>query len=155
MAADTLITGDGLIHGTISKLARAKNGSIIGLCGSAFDLESFIEWYDGDRQQHWSASDGTEALVLSPDGIIRCFNHVGRSFICTAPQAIGSGAAVAYGALAMGASPNQAVQVAIKYDMRTGGNAESMMVMTRCEYCDGTGDVHRADGEWLGSCNCV
>lgn len=19
-----------------------------------------------------------------------------------------------------------------------------------CEYCDGTGDVHRADGEWLG-----
>lgn len=22
----------------------------------------------------------------------------------------------------------------------------------RCEYCDGTGDVHRADGEWLGEC---
>lgn len=21
-----------------------------------------------------------------------------------------------------------------------------------CEYCDGTGDVHRADGEWLGEC---
>ena len=25
----------------------------------------------------------------------------------------------------------------------------------RCEYCDGTGDVHRADGEWLGSCDCT
>ena len=24
----------------------------------------------------------------------------------------------------------------------------------RCEHCDGTGDVHRADGEWLGSCVC-
>lgn len=22
----------------------------------------------------------------------------------------------------------------------------------RCRYCDGTGDVHRADGEWLGEC---
>lgn len=22
----------------------------------------------------------------------------------------------------------------------------------RCEYCDGTGDVHRADGEWMGEC---
>lgn len=22
----------------------------------------------------------------------------------------------------------------------------------RCEYCDGTGDVHRIDGEWLGEC---
>lgn len=24
----------------------------------------------------------------------------------------------------------------------------------RCEYCDGTGDVHRIDGEWLGQCPC-
>lgn len=25
----------------------------------------------------------------------------------------------------------------------------------RCEHCDGTGDVHRADGEWLGTCTCA
>lgn len=24
-----------------------------------------------------------------------------------------------------------------------------------CEYCDGSGDVHRADGEWLGECMCM
>jgi hypothetical protein len=24
----------------------------------------------------------------------------------------------------------------------------------RCPHCDGTGDVHRADGEWLGACGC-
>lgn len=24
--------------------------------------------------------------------------------------------------------------------------------MASCEYCDGSGDVHRADGEWLGEC---
>lgn len=24
----------------------------------------------------------------------------------------------------------------------------------RCPSCDGTGDVHRADGEWLGECDC-
>jgi hypothetical protein len=24
----------------------------------------------------------------------------------------------------------------------------------RCSTCDGTGDVHRADGEWLGVCDC-
>lgn len=24
----------------------------------------------------------------------------------------------------------------------------------RCPHCDGTGDVHRADGEWLGVCDC-
>ena len=26
--------------------------------------------------------------------------------------------------------------------------------MTRCQYCDGTGDVHSADGEWRGPCTC-
>lgn len=25
----------------------------------------------------------------------------------------------------------------------------------RCPYCDGTGDVHRISGEWLGSCDCA
>lgn len=25
---------------------------------------------------------------------------------------------------------------------------------SRCPHCDDTGDVHRADGEWLGSCDC-
>lgn len=24
----------------------------------------------------------------------------------------------------------------------------------RCQYCDGTGDVHSIDGQWRGSCNC-
>lgn len=24
----------------------------------------------------------------------------------------------------------------------------------RCSYCDDTGDVHRPDGEWLGTCGC-
>ena len=31
--------------------------------------------------------------------------------------------------------------------------APSPTVGERCRYCDGTGDVHRADGEWLGECN--
>jgi hypothetical protein len=25
----------------------------------------------------------------------------------------------------------------------------------RCEYCDGTGDVHSIDGEWRGRCSCA
>jgi hypothetical protein len=126
IAADMLVTGDGMTHGTFSKLARAKDGSIIGLAGTAFDLGSFVDWYNGDRADPWFAPEHTEILVMSPDGVIRNFNHVGRSFISTAPQAIGSGAAVAYGALAMGASPKQAVEVASKRDIYTGGGVESM-----------------------------
>ena len=126
VAADMLVTGNGLKHGTVSKLARAKDGSVIAGCGSPFDIDSFVEWYEGDRASPWSQADESEFLVLSPGGVIRCFNHLGRSYIATAPQAIGSGAGVAYGALEMGASPKQAVQVASKYDTRTGGGVESM-----------------------------
>lgn len=28
------------------------------------------------------------------------------------------------------------------------------MMSDRCQTCDGTGDVHRADGEYLGRCHC-
>jgi hypothetical protein len=27
-------------------------------------------------------------------------------------------------------------------------------VKRACPHCNGTGDVHRADGEWLGICTC-
>jgi hypothetical protein len=37
-------------------------------------------------------------------------------------------------------------------DMVSGLTAQQ--VSGRCEHCDDTGDVHRADGEWLGSCDC-
>ncbi|NLY58915.1 MAG: hypothetical protein GX071_10330, partial [Gammaproteobacteria bacterium] len=32
--------------------------------------------------------------------------------------------------------------------------AEQKPVYQRCEYCDGTGDVHSIDGEWRGACDC-
>lgn len=131
IAADMLITGNGLKHGSFSKLARANDGSVIGVVGSPFDLDSFVEWYNGDRKEPWSAEDNSEMLVLSPGGVILCFNYLGRSYVATPPQAIGSGAGVAYGALAMGASPKQAVEVASKYDYRTGAGVESMSVSAR------------------------
>lgn len=131
IAADMLITGNGLRHGTFSKLARANDGSIIGCVGSPFDLYSFVEWYNGNRKDPWSAEDSSEMLVLSPGGVIQCFNYLGRSYVATPPQAIGSGAGVAYGALAMGASPKQAIEAASKYDTRTGGGVESMSASAR------------------------
>lgn len=33
------------------------------------------------------------------------------------------------------------------------GQAPAPAPHTSCQYCDGTGDVHRAGGEWLGECN--
>jgi hypothetical protein len=38
-----------------------------------------------------------------------------------------------------------------EFDTKTGRYAPEEK---RCEYCDGTGDVHRADGEYMGKCDC-
>ena len=40
-------------------------------------------------------------------------------------------------------------------DKRIKELAAVMEKKQRCSYCDDTGDVHRADGEWLGKCTCV
>ncbi|EYR81421.1 GapR family DNA-binding domain-containing protein [Shinella sp. DD12] len=37
-------------------------------------------------------------------------------------------------------------------DLSHAGSGESPE--TLCEYCNGSGDVHRIDGEWLGRCHC-
>jgi len=34
-------------------------------------------------------------------------------------------------------------------------DAKPVKQLVSCEYCDGTGDVHRVDGEWLGECDCI
>lgn len=34
------------------------------------------------------------------------------------------------------------------------GDIIAYRVTTPCPFCDDTGDVHRIDGEWLGSCDC-
>lgn len=40
-------------------------------------------------------------------------------------------------------------------DMLAAPQPASAAVPTTCSYCDGTGDVHSADGEWRGVCNCA
>lgn len=32
--------------------------------------------------------------------------------------------------------------------------AQQPLAEKRCQYCDGTGDVHSVDGQWRGECNC-
>jgi hypothetical protein len=102
---------------------RAWDADLDGECGT-----DVVDTLSGMYTVYSPTAEDTEILVLSPGGVVQCFNHLGRSYVATAPQAIGSGAGVAYGALAVGASPKQAVEAASKYDTRTGGGVESMSV---------------------------
>lgn len=120
MAADGLVQQDGLIFDyNFIKLARLDNGSILGVCGSAFDLASFIRFICfGEPLDAW---ENSEALLLKPDGSVWCYNHKGQAIEQPKVSAIGSGASLAYGALEHGASPKEAVEIAIHRHTCCGG----------------------------------
>lgn len=124
IASDRLVTGDGVQHCNITKIRRFDNGDIMGLTGTAFDMDTFADWYISDRSELPDLSNHTEVLVLEHTGTIRCFNQRGHSFIHDAPAALGSGAALAYGAMAAGASPAEAVRIASERDIYSGGGVD-------------------------------
>jgi ATP-dependent protease HslVU (ClpYQ) peptidase subunit len=127
MAADRRVTGDGLIHCNTRKIARATNGDIIGVAGSAFDLGAFLAWYNSDRSEPLQMWEKSEALVLTTDGKVFCYNDTGRFFEHETPAALGSGGAVAYGAMLAGASPVDAVHIASQRDIYSGGGVDFLV----------------------------
>ena len=69
-----------------------------------------------DRSEDWSG-----ILVIAPDGAIWKFEKQLHGFLVEAPQfAIGSGRAFAIGAMAMGATAREAVEVASRFDPHSG-----------------------------------
>lgn len=132
MAADRLVTGNGIAHGEMTKIHRAENGDVIGCCGSAFKLLDFVDWYNSDQKQPFNGeSDDFEALVLTASGEVRCYDHTGRYIIETLPAASGSGSAVALGAMDAGAGPIQAVSIACGRDVYSGGKSIDSLARLR------------------------
>lgn len=127
MAADRYVTGDGLFHTNTCKLRIAKDGAIIGCSGSTFLQSKFERWYDNGACGPTDLQGHMEALVLMPDGTIRCYDETGEWFVHEAPACIGSGSAVAYGAMDAGASPAQAVLIACNRDTKTGGGVDVLV----------------------------
>lgn len=113
MAADSRCGGD-TFHCNVSKLARAKDGAILGYTGRAFDQAGFVKWYEGGGEL--DVSSDFEGLVLRPDGSILCVDEKGRSFVHGAPAAIGSGTRYAYGAMDAGLDAQRAVEIACERD---------------------------------------
>lgn len=133
MAGDSACTGHGTLHCEVKKLSLAKDGSVIGVCGTAFDIAEFVRWYDEGREKEPILSEDFEALVLNPDGTIWCFNYKGRCFIHQAPAAAGSGAKFAYGALEAGVSPEKAVEIACRRDIYSKGPIWTQMPVRKEE----------------------
>lgn len=125
MAADKRISGGPLFKST--KIFRVR-GSLIGVAGNMEQALRFVEWRRTPEQKpQFTDSPGLEALELTADGRLIWWGPemVGIP-IENDHYAIGSGAAIALGALAMGATPKKAIQVASQWDSATGADVQTM-----------------------------
>jgi len=129
MAADSQVcNNEGLITGAVTKLARREDGSLLGLAGYAGDVTGFRDWFLAGGKDAWEAADkdhGFAAIVVSPNGRVSIFDQNGRSYPVEAPfYARGAGAEIAFGALAMGARADQAVEIACRFSVWCGGEVQ-------------------------------
>jgi hypothetical protein len=125
MAADSLETTDrGLALEYVRKIHRSNSGCIYGVAGYATDAVIFGQWVDdgmvGTPERH--NPDSFAALLLKPSGELLIAEGRGpMRGIRSQYYAIGVGRELAVGAMAMGATADEAVLVATQHSVWCGG----------------------------------
>lgn len=128
MAGDGLVTGNGIKHMQSNiKVHKLPCGTLVGLSGCTYVQQEALEFVAGDRDT-LDAGDDFEALILYPDGTCEAMDGKGRRYQQSVPAVTGSGGAIALGAMAAGATPREAVEIATRYDTTTGGEIIELAV---------------------------
>lgn len=131
MCSDSKVNIDrGAMHDTsfsTSKIMRIR-GALVGTAGEVNNTNKFEKWFGTKRAKpRFSKNADFEALVLSADGKLYHYDETCSPSEITQPFfAIGSGAHAALGALHAGATPELAVEIAIKIDTLSGGDVQTL-----------------------------
>lgn len=121
LAADTLSTCNGMIETEVVKIWDHK-GYLGGAAGSHALCNRFRSWFVGgmDGESPFHGGDDGNGLVAVPDGKIIVWGKHGSWTVNRAFYALGSGEQIAMGAMAAGASAQEAVKIAATMDTITG-----------------------------------
>lgn len=109
------------------------NGSLIGFSGNIEHALRFIEWRRSpDTKPVFDGGFNAELLELHADGTM---TYWGSEMVGIKVEddhyAIGSGAHLAIGAMAMGATPEHAICIAAKWDNSTGFEIQTMKLKAK------------------------
>jgi len=131
MAADSLITGGTIRVGATTKIGRLPQGGLYGCSGWIALLEVVVPWLEkgaplADRPKLPDDAD-FHMLVAWPSGIVTDVDkRLQRIDLDGEFFASGSGYEIALGAMAMGATARQAVEIASRFDIYTGGRISTL-----------------------------
>ena len=121
IAGDSLVSEQGLIVGTMTKVG--KRGPILfGCAGDAAFAKAFLDWIAGGMQGDCPQTPREDAQgIIAYDGHILSFMSHGIDRMKADYYAIGSGQRAALGAMAVGATAEEAVRAVVKTDCYSGG----------------------------------
>lgn len=127
IAADSLISCMGTLLAFNKKLHRCSDGRIFGCTGLATHIIQFSNWMLAGCPDDGKPILREEfaALVLNPDGSVDYMDQELTPVPYAVPAAVGSGGAIALGAMLAGATPAKAILIAAERDRTTGGTVYS------------------------------
>jgi len=121
LAADSLVTSDIKYQKPFRKVRKFRNGIIAAGAGSLSQLVLFFEWCNLGMPDDEIPVHDLDAIIII-EGIPYQFNGALVPLDIDPPFSLGSGAHIALGAMAAGASARKAVSIAARYDPGTGGS---------------------------------
>lgn len=140
MASDSQGTiGDRRVQEPLTKIFNVKN-HIVGIAGRYSEAMVFISALEDalEREELQRSTfipiegafieemEGFNALVITPKGEVLEYEGSRLYTVAKPPVAIGSGDKYAVAAMACGKSAEEAVEIAIKFDVYSGGDVVSM-----------------------------
>lgn len=127
MAGDGRVgLGNSIVHDKQVKVFRIGD-HIVGCAGGGDDAATYVAWCKMGRDPDM-LPDGMDlnAVHLTPKGVFICCRPGYHLQKVTPPIAIGSGSEYAEGAMLAGATPTEAVRIAAKKEMGTGGKVTTL-----------------------------
>jgi 20S proteasome alpha/beta subunit len=129
LASDTLISAGTTRTGQMNKIIKTKNGWLVGGAGRATSINELIVWAEAgmDFDNYPDDSKELSAILVDPKGKVFLMDEEYKPFpIKSKYHADGSGGDLALGAMEAGASAEEAVKIAIKYDTACGGAVQKV-----------------------------
>ncbi len=122
MAADSQSTTGATRSRTPRSKVQRINGHLVAAVGKTDVIPAFFEWYEKGRPKDDKPEVGEsfEALALTPEGLFQYYERLEPIGIVEDFWAIGQGSEIALGAMAAGASPERAVEIACELNIYTG-----------------------------------
>lgn len=126
VSGDGQITNDNRIESTSFVKVRHIGGGkrditgIVAFSGDPSQFELFYSFLETDVKPDRLNMEKSEAIFVTPDGVYAYDENL-IPIKVDLPFAMGSGGQIALGAMLAGKSPQQAVMIACKIDIWTGG----------------------------------